>query len=120
MACHKSDVTYTAVDPIGPLYRRWVLVSSQDGYITFLAGGIILYGKDGTDGACCLPRVFVRQDSLLNFTNVPPRTIPAFVNTADCSAVRCAWHGDSWKIISLTADQLILQTPYSKQTYRAD
>lgn len=116
-ACRQSD---TSVSPADVLYQRWQLVGSTSSYITFLASGVILYGKDGTDGVCCGPRVFVRQDSLLNFTNVPPRIIPAFVQKADCSAIRCAPTGDSWRIITLTKEQLVLQTRYGRETYRAE
>ena len=122
LACH-SDIF-----PDNLLYRRWVslpsnpitFISSPDSYITFLAEGVILYGKDGTDGTCCLPYFFVRQDSIINFKNAPVKPLPVKIKSVDCSVVRCASPGDSWKIVNLTSDQLVLQTPYGRQTYRVD
>ena len=96
LACHQLD---TSVGPADLLYRRWQAVSSGE-YITFRADGIILYGKDGTLGTCCEPRFFIRQATILNFKDALYKPLPAAVTTVDCS------------------DDLVLQTPYGKQTYK--
>ncbi len=119
LACHR---TTDAVNPADPLYRRWAAVNVSDTYITFQSDGVILYGPDGSYGICCSPRFFVRQDSVLRLKDAPAKPLPSFVKPlpGNCANVSCLSAGDSWKILRLSADQLIIQTLYGKQTYKAD
>ncbi|WP_158600198.1 hypothetical protein [Fibrisoma montanum] len=107
------------------LYRTWRLtqIDNTDGrtvavsnsewaIVTFRPNGMILYGANGRYAACCSPNRFKRKGNVLDFVDVKPIPVPEVDNREKCTLVDCRWHGDSWEIVTLTEDSLVLKTPY--------
>lgn len=120
-----------AVDPADPLYRtwRWTQTEYKDGRIvnhpgaehtivTFRPNGMILYGANGRYAACCFPHQFRRETDKLDFTNVKSVPIPPVDNAETCHLVDCQLQGSFWRILSLDATQLVLETPFGEYLYQ--
>lgn len=109
-------------DNIGPpelLYQRWKL-GDNTYFLTFRPDGIILHGQDSQDTYCCSPRFFLLQGNRINLKDAPSKPLPAGIREANCGYVRCAGPGDSWQIVELTAQRLVLAQPWGQQVYKAD
>jgi hypothetical protein len=112
IACQKDDIGSSSL-----LYQRWQSVTDGS-YVTFQSNGIILYGKDGSQNPCCLPRFFTRENNTLIFTGAPAKPLPANIVFTNCALVKCAG-SPAWHIVELTSQRLMIDTGLVVATYQA-
>lgn len=113
IACQKDD----SIGLDNLLYQRWQ-TTTDSSYVTFQSDGTILYGKDGDENPCCLPRFFTRENSTLIFTGAPVKPLPTNIVHTNCALVKCAGYS-AWRIVELSPQRLIIDTGLVLITYRA-
>ena len=114
-ACDKS------VEPSGPLYRTWQLVQTQVGKrapqliasseritIAFQPNGRIVYGRNGQDGSCCVPRRFNQKGRVLFVDGSTDQ--PEFCKYVDLACTDEYVSGSvEWTVVDVDSGQLVLQ-----------
>lgn len=129
LSCRPSSDAPT--ENTASLYRSWIptevrfadgrVVSqspSDDAITTFVANGTILYGANGRNVACCSPHRFKLRGSVLDFTDVDGIPFPPVDNADYCASINCLATGDSWKVLTLSPDKLVIETVFGVTTYR--
>jgi hypothetical protein len=101
------------------LYHRWQLVQKQVGkkapeavkkttYITFTATGQIRFEDNGSDGSCCIPRRFARNEQILTLDYTTDQ--PEFCKYVDLACFYDYLGVAQWYIERVDADTLLLRT----------
>jgi hypothetical protein len=118
ISCSKSN---REASPSNPLYKNWKLTETKtitgnwetaphESVVEFRSDGSIRYQKPTPPPPCCSPVRFERQNQTLKLSEL--------FSGPGCEHVDCAPPSE-YKIVSLTADELILENVYS-YTYPAN
>ncbi|GAB3541828.1 hypothetical protein [Spirosoma fluminis] len=113
-ACRDNSISSTSA-----LYHRWQLVQKQIGkkapeavtkttYITFTANGQIRFEDTGSDGSCCIPRRFTRNEKTLSLDYVTDQ--PEFCKYVDLACYYDYLGVAQWSIERVDKDTLLLRT----------